>query len=279
MSGDSKCAKRQSVVVTGGASGLGLAMTQHFASRGHRITVVDVNVDSGLTAVSEVSAQYPQATLSFKKCDVSSWQEQATVFKEIYQEHGAIDIVMANAGISEQGATSLALTDEEEPSQPRLKVLDINLTGTIYSVKLAMHYMRKNAANPSTGSRGSIICTASNAGLYPFPVAPLYSASKGGVIMLVRSVAKILESVNIQINALAPAVLESNIAPKDLFKDMKITPTSTLIKGVKKILENPDISGTVAEIHGEEPTIRPHHEYVDDDTKANLENFWSLGFA
>lgn len=55
------------------------------------------------------------------------------------------------------------------------------------------------------GGGGSIICTASNAGLYPFPVAPLYAVSKAGVINLVRSLAKPLRELDIQINALAPA--------------------------------------------------------------------------
>lgn len=70
-----------------------------------------------------------------------------------------------------------------------------------------MHYMRRNTPNAATGSRGSIICTASNAGLYPFPTAPLYAASKFGIVGLVRSLARPLEKVAIQINALAPAVL------------------------------------------------------------------------
>ncbi len=56
-------------------------------------------------------------------------------------------------------------------------------------------------------SRGLIICTASNAGLYPFPLAPLYATSKFGVIGLVRSTARVIEKSKIQINALAPAVL------------------------------------------------------------------------
>ena len=59
----------------------------------------------------------------------------------------------------------------------------------------------------TVSSRGSIICTASNAGLYPLPVAPLYATSKFAVVGLVRSLAKVLERSKIQINALAPAVL------------------------------------------------------------------------
>lgn len=66
--------------------------------------------------------------------------------------------------------------------------------------------MHKNKDDGSP-SRGSVIVTASNAGVYPFPVAPLYAASKAGVINLVRSMGPALEKSNIQINALAPAVL------------------------------------------------------------------------
>jgi NAD(P)-dependent dehydrogenase (short-subunit alcohol dehydrogenase family) len=72
-------------------------------------------------------------------------------------------------------------------------------------VKLGAHYLRKNA--PSAASKGCIVCTASNAGIYPFPVAPLYATSKFGVIGLVRAMARVLAKENIQINALAPAVL------------------------------------------------------------------------
>ncbi len=67
--------------------------------------------------------------------------------------------------------------------------------------------MNKKPLGENTTSRGSIICTASNAGLYAFPTAPLYAASKAGVIGLVRSVGGLLERSKIQINALAPAVL------------------------------------------------------------------------
>ncbi|KAI0599715.1 15-hydroxyprostaglandin dehydrogenase [Biscogniauxia sp. FL1348] len=280
MNGQSNSTARKSIVVTGGASGLGLAMTTHFASQGHIVTILDVKTEPGLAVVKDLSAQHPQATVTFKKADVSSWQDLAAVFKETHQEAGKIDIVMANAGISEQGASSLVPVDETEPSEPQLKALDVNLTGVIYTVKLATHYFQKNAPDPSTGLRGSIICTASNAGLYPFPTAPIYAASKAGVINLVRSLGPLLERAHIQINALAPAVLVSNIAPsQDLFKGMILTPMTTLIKGVEKFIEEPRVTGALAEIHGENVTIRPPLDIVDEDSRKNLETFWSLGYA
>ncbi|KAG8164244.1 hypothetical protein KVR01_006162 [Diaporthe batatas] len=269
---------QKTIIVTGGASGIGLAMVEHFASQGNNVAVFDVNLEVGKQVVSSVAQSHPKAKILFKKCDVSSWQNQAEAFKDVYSEFGRVDIVMANAGISEQGGSAMASIEEDEPKEPNLKIMDVDLTGVIYTVKLAIHYMNKNAsAGPS---RGSIICTASNAGLYPFPVSPLYAAAKAGVIGLVRSTAPIVERHKIQINGLAPAVLVTNIAPsKELFEGMIITPMSTLIKGVTKFVDDPKLNGELAEIHGDSATLRPPHDYIDEDSKKNLERFWSLGYA
>lgn len=74
-------------------------------------------------------------------------------------------------------------------------------------VKLAIFYIMKNGIDAERNSRGSIICTASCAGLYGFHVAPLYAATKHGVVGLVRSLYRYLDQEKIQINALAPAVI------------------------------------------------------------------------
>lgn len=75
-------------------------------------------------------------------------------------------------------------------------------------------------------------------------------------------------------------ITETNIAPsKSLFADMILTPMSTLVNGVRKFVENPSLSGEVAEIHGDNVTLRPPHEVVDEDSQKNLDNFWALGFA
>lgn len=155
-------------------------------------------------------------------------------------------------------------------------------TDCVAGVKLATFYMKKNAlatARNGAPSRGNIICTASNAGVYPFPVAPVYAASKAGVVNLVRSMALPLQKAAIQIHGLAPAVLETNIAPSVLFKDMIMTPMSTLVKGVDEMIAGEEPSGGVAEIHGDKVSFRAPPDYVDADSKKNLENFWNLGFA
>lgn len=115
-------------IETGGASGIGLGITKSFAEQGAHISVLDVNPD-GASIVEGLKSEYPGASFSFTKCDVSNWNEMAATFKAIYQSQGHIDVVMANAGISREGSL---IVDEDEPSQPGLKTLEVNLIGAIY---------------------------------------------------------------------------------------------------------------------------------------------------
>jgi NAD(P)-dependent dehydrogenase (short-subunit alcohol dehydrogenase family) len=125
---------KKSVIVTGGGSGIGLAMARHFASEGHRVAILDLNSESGVKVAAELSTEYPSSAVSFRKCDVSSWDEQAAAFKDIYETHGGVDVVMANAGISEQGSTTAIDLSEETPTEPRLGAIKVNLIGVVYSM-------------------------------------------------------------------------------------------------------------------------------------------------
>ncbi|KAI1358468.1 15-hydroxyprostaglandin dehydrogenase [Xylaria arbuscula] len=293
-------AQPRSVIVTGGASGLGKIMSAHFASLGDTVTIFDVNAVDGAARAAELDdaqkVALQQQTVGrtgraggvrFEKCDVSSWDEQKRAFKAVFEAVGRIDVVVANAGVAEGGRSWIVPPmgdegDEELERDPALKVLDINLNGVVYSVKLAQHYMRRNAPDPATGSRGSIICTASNVGLYPFPPAPLYTASKHAVVGLVRSLGPVYgrPHIGIRINALAPAVLATNIAGTDaLFSKMIITPPSTLIEGVEKLLNDAEMNGQVLEIHGLNVTVRPPHDVVDADSRHNLDEFVNFGYG
>ncbi|KAJ9210826.1 hypothetical protein DTO166G4_7597 [Paecilomyces variotii] len=275
---------KKSIIITGGASGIGLGITRHFAADPNtHISIFDVNVSTGSEILSALRTEFPSgASMSFVQCDVSSWESQADAFEKVYADQGRIDIVFANAGISKEG--KLIETDRaqrgEKPMKPDLGTLNVNLVGVIYSTKLAIHYISKNVAIDNTASKGSIICTASNAGIYPFPIAPIYAATKSGVIGLVRALARPLGREQIQINALAPAVIQTNIAPsQDLFKHMVLTPMETATNAVAQFLADPTLTGKVAELHGKVVSFAEPPPYVDEDTERNIETFWSLGYA
>ncbi|BCR89693.1 putative short chain dehydrogenase/reductase [Aspergillus chevalieri] len=283
----------KSIIITGGASGIGLGITHHFLSSpaytntNTHVTILDINPSAGAKARQSLRSQYPTASVSFEHCDVSSWESQAAAFERVFEQQGGVDVVFANAGVTESvDLVKSALWSASGGGlvKPGLKTVDVNLSGVLYTVHLGIHYISKNtptiAGDGKPPSKGSIICTASNAGLYAFPMAPIYSATKHGVIGLVRSLAPALEREQIQINALAPAVIETNLAPSsDLFKAMILTPMSTATKAAEQFVDDSSLTGNVAELHGEHVTFAEPPEYVDEDTKTNIETFAKLGYA
>jgi hypothetical protein len=118
------------MALTGGASGIGLAITRHFASEGKQVAILDRDVDVAAEVVARLKSEFPAARVTFKQCDVSSWESQHTAFEEVHNEYGSIDIVMANAGITENG--KLVDFDEETVSAPNLATLNVNLIGVIF---------------------------------------------------------------------------------------------------------------------------------------------------
>jgi len=120
------------VIVTGGASGIGLAISKLFASRGSRVAILDVNLEASRRAAAEVAAAFPRAAVHFERCDVSSWESQKVAFGFVYRTFGRIDVVVANAGISEQGATSLAALGRKTLEEPSMRTLNVNFVGVVY---------------------------------------------------------------------------------------------------------------------------------------------------
>jgi len=266
----------KTVVVTGGASGIGLAGVKLFASlSASTIYILDISTSAAVSLLPSLQKTHSSTAFKFKQCDISSWEIQAGVFKEIHDESGSIDLVFANAGVSEVGKFLEEENEGEGPRKPVLKTLDINLTGTLYSIKLAVYYMRKNHGS----QKGLIICTASNAGLYPFPIAPMYGVSKHGVVGAVRSLAKPLQSDHIRINGVCPNCIATGLADDKLFSVMKLTPMETLTDALREFVVNESMSGVTAEISGEKFTIAQPKEHVDELTTHNFETFWQLGYA
>ena len=167
-----------------------------------------------------------------------------------------------------------------------------NILSETIAIKLAVHYMRKK----TSAQKGLIVCTASNAGLYPFPIAPMYGTSKHGVVGTARSLAKPLEPEGIRINAICPnciGMLETPFFPRhksdinaatgladdNLFSHMLLTPMSVAIDAIREFVANPKLSGITAEISGEKFTIREPPELVDEMTRKNFDTFWSLGYS
>lgn len=130
----------RSIIITGGASGIGLAIAGHFSSSSSstnsHITLLDIDSANGAQALSILRSKYPTASLSFEPCDVSSWENQTEVFEKVFRERGGVDVVFANAGITEHGkfiASALTGSDADgKPVKPSSKTVDVNFSGVIY---------------------------------------------------------------------------------------------------------------------------------------------------
>lgn len=126
----------RSIIITGGASGIGLGIAEHFASSKEKnhITLLDINPTSGSQALDSLRSKYPGASLSFEACDVSSWESQAEAFEKVARERGGVDVVFANAGITEYGKFIWDAIEGSygKPLKPVLSTVDVNFLGVVY---------------------------------------------------------------------------------------------------------------------------------------------------
>ena len=187
----------KSAIVTGAASGIGRATSLLFAEHGAKLIVVDRSPEVQATADAIVKAG-GQAVALVK--DVSSEADVESFIQAAVDHHGGLDIVYANAGIS----GGLRPYDDIT-AQDWMNILSINLIGAFLAIKYAARVMVPAQRG------GSIICTASVAGLRSGAGGPPYSASKAGVISLVQTSANQFAGTGIRINAICPGLIETGM--------------------------------------------------------------------
>jgi NAD(P)-dependent dehydrogenase (short-subunit alcohol dehydrogenase family) len=178
-------------IVTGAASGIGKASAARFRAEGAAVIAADRAEAEGVIAADAGSED-----------DVGGLVERAVA------EHGRLDVFFANAGIS----GGLASIFEQTPEDWQ-EILRVNLIGPFLAIKHAAPAM-KDAGG------GSIICTASVAGLRAGAGGPAYSASKAGVIRLVQVAATQLAGSNIRVNAICPGLIETGMT-RPLFENAR----------------------------------------------------------
>lgn len=180
-------------VITGGASGLGLAAATHIAAGGGKVVLWDA--DAGKLASARQAAGAADAAV----VDVTNPGAVLRAMANVHHLSGRIDILIASAGITGATAPVASMTAENW-----LRVMDVNLNGTFYCCKAAIPFMEAN-------KYGRIVNIASVAGKEGNPNASAYSASKAGVIGLTKSLGKELAASGILVNCITPATFESPI--------------------------------------------------------------------
>jgi NAD(P)-dependent dehydrogenase (short-subunit alcohol dehydrogenase family) len=189
-------------IVTGAASGIGRASAILFAREGARLIVVDQN-EAALSETADVIMR-EGGTAQAVTADVGDEHDVAAYVERALKSFGALDIVYANAGIL--GGTTPLL---EQTTQQWEKILRTNLLGPFLAIKHAAPPMIKNGG-------GSIVLTASTAGLRAAAGNAPYSASKAGVISLAQTAANAVSGTGVRVNAICPGLIETGMT-KDLF--------------------------------------------------------------
>jgi NAD(P)-dependent dehydrogenase (short-subunit alcohol dehydrogenase family) len=195
----------KSVIITGAASGIGRAASLLFSKEGARLIAVDRSESVKETARLVVEAG---GTIEAVLADSGSENDVKGFIDRAVSKYGKLDAIWANAGIS-GGLVPIA----DQTVEQWQEILRINLIGTFLAVKHAMPHMIKQG-------HGSIVCTASVAGLKSGASGHPYAASKAGVISLVQTSAYSLSGTGVRINAVCPGLIETGMT-KPLFERAK----------------------------------------------------------
>lgn len=217
--------KDKSVIITGGASGLGEATTLDFAKHGAYVTVADMAVESGQALAQRLMDQGQH--VSFVECNTTDWSSSVEAFKHAvkFSPSKTLDVAILFAGTdgARKGLVDEVLEGPEpslddEPVAPVHRAIDVNLLGEYMSTSLALHYFRLQGAGSSdiqgACPKKSLILVSSMTGYIDLPYNTDYSVSKFAVRGLFRSIRSQAHRVNARVNNLLPGYILTPLTKK-----------------------------------------------------------------
>jgi meso-butanediol dehydrogenase/(S,S)-butanediol dehydrogenase/diacetyl reductase len=185
--------KGKVVVVTGAASGIGLAVAKRFGAEGSRVVLADLNLGKAQAAAEEVKRAGGEDAMGIE-CDVSQEQQVASVVRKTIEAWGSFDVLVNNAGLM------IFKPLEEQTSEDWLKVLSVDLMGSFYFTKQAFLHM---------AGGGSIVNVSSIHAIETTPLVSAYAAAKAAIVSLTRSAALEGGAKGIRVNAVLPGAVNT----------------------------------------------------------------------
>ncbi|CAK9802621.1 3-hydroxyacyl-CoA dehydrogenase type-2 [Anthophora plagiata] len=242
-------------LVTGGASGLGLAVVKRFVKEGAKVVVADLPRSKG----NELTKELGSSTM-FTPMDVTSVDDVTTAVAEIEKKFKKLDVLVNAAGIAVAHKTYNFYSNEPHKLEDFTKVLNVNVTGTFNVIRLSVPLMYKNVPNQD-GQRGVIINTASIAA-YEGQIGQLaYSASKGAIVAMTLPLARDFAKPGFRVVTIAPGVFDtpllSSLPEKVRVFLMRTVPFPSRLgnpdefaKLAQHIVENNYLNGEVIRLDG-----------------------------
>jgi glucose 1-dehydrogenase len=215
----------QVAIVTGASSGIGTGCAKALAEAG-ATAVVNYPFPSTKTAADEVVQAIVAAggkAISYQ-CDVSKEDEVIKMFADVAQQLGTVDILINNAGLQKDAKfTEMSLADWN-------MVIGVNLTGQFLCAREAVREFLRRGDDGKSKSIGKIICMSSVHQIIPWAGHANYAASKGGINMLMKTIAQEYAPQKIRINSIAPGAIQTPInrqawdTPEHLNNLLKLIP-------------------------------------------------------
>jgi NAD(P)-dependent dehydrogenase (short-subunit alcohol dehydrogenase family) len=212
-------------LVTGGASGFGAEVARQLVARGDSVVLCDVDEAGGKAVADELGA-------TFLPCDVSDFDAVLATTEAAESALGGLDLFFLNAGIS----TGCGVGDDFDLATYR-RANGVNLDGVVFGVHAALPALRRRGG-------GTIVATASLAGLTGAAIDPVYCANKHAVVGLVRALGPVLEPDGVRINAFCPSYAETKIitpVKSELAADgIPVIPVQTAGQAVLTMFDAPE---------------------------------------
>jgi NAD(P)-dependent dehydrogenase (short-subunit alcohol dehydrogenase family) len=274
---------KKAAFITGGASGMGLAVAKALASRTNEewdLHLVDLNASTGNDAVSSLSNAH------FYKTNVTDYDSLVSAYEEAFKISGRLDFVYANAGIVERDNFYEKHDLSKSPPKPNQLSIDINLKAVVDTSYLALHYFRRSKSQNPDQSSPALVMTASCGGLYPSEFCPMYSASKAAVLQFNRAIAYSYKLEGVRTYATAPGTVKTNLLTGEewkAFPEQYFTPMSTLVDTVTKLVDGGDLEdstgkklkeseafGLTVEVNGDNFYFRAPGPFCDSNMEAMM---------
>lgn len=237
----------RSAVITGGASGIGLASARRMAAEGARVVIADIDPLAGRQAAAEIGGM-------FVRVDVTDPEDVENLYAETHRAYGSVDIAFNNAGIAPAEDASILETGLEAWR----RVQEVNLTSVYLCCKYALPYMQEQG-------KGSIINTASFVAVMGAATSQIsYSASKGGVLSMSRELGVEFARQGIRVNALCPGPVNTPLLKELFAKDPEKAARRLLHVPLGRFAEPEELAAAVAFLASDDSSFMTASTFLVD---------------
>jgi NAD(P)-dependent dehydrogenase (short-subunit alcohol dehydrogenase family) len=239
--------ENRTAVITGGASGIGLATARRLASEGATVVIADLDESAGKAAADEVNG-------AFVATDVTDEAQVESLFESVVERFGSLDVAFNNAGISPPDDDSILTTGIDAWQ----KVQQVNLTSVYLCCRFAIPHMRRQG-------RGSIVNTASFVAVMGAATSQIsYTASKGGVLAMSRELGVQFAREGIRVNALCPGPVNTPLLKELFAKDPERAARRLVHVPVGRFAEPEEIASAVAFLASDDASFVTASQFLVD---------------